>query len=339
MSEITMSPGTISEQTLKKALIKSGKDSDIQFVGLDDEFGFTCTQCGACCMNREDIMITPLDVYNGAKYLGITPYEFLQKYTYGTVGGNTKLPMIILEIKDNGFCSLLEEDPGKPGKFRCSIHDAKPGICSNHPIGVAYQLDKTNAELSSLQYVMVEQCPNSVSMEMHKVRDWVKKYIDNEEDVKLALSMQVAPVEYLDTRQFYSLLQSAIHTFSIAEKMEEMIQKIAKEESIADSPPPILQKAKNLYQDAQHIFNEYMNLIFGLYYNYDTDLPFGPQATHNLEGVRQCLEVIVDIYEILKAEMAQTLQIDIEDLISKDDVSDDFLTIHTEEVKDERLPS
>ena len=41
---------------------------------LDDTFQFQCDQCGKCCINREDILMSPLDMYNAAKAqeLGIT---------------------------------------------------------------------------------------------------------------------------------------------------------------------------------------------------------------------------------------------------------------------------
>ena len=29
----------------------------------DDPFRFHCTQCGKCCINREDILLTPLDLF------------------------------------------------------------------------------------------------------------------------------------------------------------------------------------------------------------------------------------------------------------------------------------
>ena len=33
-------------------------------IGLDDPFKFHCTMCGKCCINREDILLTPRDIYN-----------------------------------------------------------------------------------------------------------------------------------------------------------------------------------------------------------------------------------------------------------------------------------
>lgn len=31
-------------------------------IGLDDTFTFHCTQCGKCCIHREDILLSPKDL-------------------------------------------------------------------------------------------------------------------------------------------------------------------------------------------------------------------------------------------------------------------------------------
>ena len=124
-----------NEEKLK--LLKEAIGSnDLEFIGIDDSFGFECKQCGKCCMNREDIILNPFDVYNGAKHLGIDVFEFIKKYTYSTLGGQSKIPMLLLKTLSNGFCPLLKFDIKDGGKFKCIIHDAKPNACANHPIGV-----------------------------------------------------------------------------------------------------------------------------------------------------------------------------------------------------------
>lgn len=36
-------------------------------LGPDDTFTFHCTQCGKCCIHREDILLSPKDLFNIAK--------------------------------------------------------------------------------------------------------------------------------------------------------------------------------------------------------------------------------------------------------------------------------
>lgn len=38
-------------------------------IGLDEPFKFHCTMCGKCCIDREDILLTPRDIYNMSKSL------------------------------------------------------------------------------------------------------------------------------------------------------------------------------------------------------------------------------------------------------------------------------
>ena len=47
-------------------------------LGLDDTFKFHCTMCGRCCINREDILLPPRDLYAMAKELNFTSKEFFR---------------------------------------------------------------------------------------------------------------------------------------------------------------------------------------------------------------------------------------------------------------------
>ena len=49
-------------------LIKELKEQlGYEEIGLDDTFTFHCTQCGKCCIHREDILLSPKDLFNIAK--------------------------------------------------------------------------------------------------------------------------------------------------------------------------------------------------------------------------------------------------------------------------------
>ena len=52
----------ISEE-LKKIREFTG-DDELTIVDLDDSFGFKCQQCGKCCMNRNDIILNPFDIFS-----------------------------------------------------------------------------------------------------------------------------------------------------------------------------------------------------------------------------------------------------------------------------------
>ena len=56
------------------------QNRDKMLIGIDDTFQFNCNQCGKCCMNREDILCTPKDVFRISKKLGISTYDFIKRY-------------------------------------------------------------------------------------------------------------------------------------------------------------------------------------------------------------------------------------------------------------------
>ena len=61
-------------------------------LGLDDSFQFHCTACGKCCINREDILLTPRDLYNASKALNMPPVEFVEAYCECYIGQDSRIP-------------------------------------------------------------------------------------------------------------------------------------------------------------------------------------------------------------------------------------------------------
>ena len=62
-------------------------------LGLDDSFQFHCTACGNCCIGREDILLTPRDLYNASKALNLAPTEFVETYCECYIGQDSRIPM------------------------------------------------------------------------------------------------------------------------------------------------------------------------------------------------------------------------------------------------------
>ena len=75
------------------------KDLEARTIGLDDTFKFHCTACGKCCINREDILLNPRDLYRIAKHLSCTPLDVYQNYCESYIGSNTHVPIIRLKPK------------------------------------------------------------------------------------------------------------------------------------------------------------------------------------------------------------------------------------------------
>lgn len=84
---------------------------------------FECRQCGACCRAVGDVRLLPEDIEVLATHLGLSLYEFTEKYTRLTadraglvLAGDAKAP-----------CLFLDESN------RCRVHEAKPWQCRVYP--------------------------------------------------------------------------------------------------------------------------------------------------------------------------------------------------------------
>lgn len=62
------------DEVIKEAI----KGYGAKIVELEDRFEFHCTQCGKCCTNREDILLTPRDLFRAAKELNMAVKDFSQ---------------------------------------------------------------------------------------------------------------------------------------------------------------------------------------------------------------------------------------------------------------------
>jgi Fe-S-cluster containining protein len=87
---------------------------------LDDTFDFKCTKCGKCCKNRDDLILTPYDIFRLAKHLQIRPRKVIRKYCEVYIGANSRLPIVrMLPRASDGACPFLR-------RKKCSVHEAKP---------------------------------------------------------------------------------------------------------------------------------------------------------------------------------------------------------------------
>lgn len=132
-------------------------------VNLDDTFNFKCRQCGKCCHNRDDLILTAYDIFRIAGLLGITPIEVIEKNCEVYIGDNSHIPVVRVKPKPhNEVCPFLRNG-------KCSVHTAKPIVCAVFPLGRAYSSD--NEELYFLQNV---SCGDKGKP--HTVREWLQKF-------------------------------------------------------------------------------------------------------------------------------------------------------------------
>ena len=138
---------------------------------LDDTFQFQCDQCGKCCINREDILMSPLDMYNAAKALNLTIPEFFDRYCESYIGPSSRLPLVRL-LPRGVFkkCPLLKDK-------KCTIHTSKPAVCATFPLGRCIEYDVTDRSkplsTENIQYFF--ESPNCGTTDVtHTVREWLE---------------------------------------------------------------------------------------------------------------------------------------------------------------------
>lgn len=143
-------------------------------IGADDKFMFNCTMCGKCCKDRDDILLTPKDLFYMSRELGIRINEFINKYCDVYVGSSSKLPLVRLQPQGGmRICPMLKNN-------KCSVHNVKPVVCAMFPIGRALRLDKDNIaekELTTADINFIFQNPGCGNKSMiHTVREWLGQF-------------------------------------------------------------------------------------------------------------------------------------------------------------------
>ena len=129
---------------------------------LDDKLLFGCKACGKCCLNRHDILLTPYDIFNIAKYFNRKTEYVINRYCELYIGQDSKLPIARLNpVPPTSACPFLREK-------KCRIHLAKPIVCRVFPLGRLI-----NAEGTQVEFVDAGVCPENPPLREFSVRDWI----------------------------------------------------------------------------------------------------------------------------------------------------------------------
>lgn len=97
-------------------------------MGLDDTFAFHCTACGKCCKHRDDVLLTPYDLFRIARYFRHTPAEIIESYCEPYVGSISHCPVVrIKPVLPENACPFLRNK-------KCVVHKDKPMVCAVFPL-------------------------------------------------------------------------------------------------------------------------------------------------------------------------------------------------------------
>lgn len=146
-----------------KRLAEKIEKGEIPFLEENDRFEFACDQCGKCCRDRSDIILSPLDVFHLSKATGMTGKQILDRYGDRYIGPQSSLPIVRLKYREeeNGHttCYFLGK---KEGKYYCRVHEHKPTVCRTYPLGKlhAHKKDDENVCFKP-KYFLQEYDPTS----------------------------------------------------------------------------------------------------------------------------------------------------------------------------------
>ena len=140
-------------------------------IGLDDTFKFNCTMCGKCCKDREDILLTPRDVFHIAKQVDMLIGDFVKKYCDVYVGESSRIPIVrLLPTGIDKRCPFLRGT-------RCSVNSVKPTVCALFPLGRCLTIDssKNRTEFTVGDIIYINQDPHcGDNRKTHTVREWLE---------------------------------------------------------------------------------------------------------------------------------------------------------------------
>ena len=136
-------------------------------LNADDKFLFRCKQCGGCCRDRNDILLSPFDIYRMAKQIDKLPEDVIYDYGHVYIGQTSKIPLVSLKMRaDNNECPFLKNG-------RCKIHKGKPAACALFPLGrFAARKDENNVRIS---YIL-QPVDCGARDEEHTVREWMRGF-------------------------------------------------------------------------------------------------------------------------------------------------------------------
>ena len=133
-------------------------------LNREDTFRFRCTECGKCCKNREDILLSPYDLNRMARHLGIEMGQVIQDYCIWYAGQSSMLPVVTMRMRGpEKRCPFLK------GK-KCGIHAAKPTVCALFPLG------RVGSENDEQVHYMMQKVDCGAADEEHSVQEWLAGY-------------------------------------------------------------------------------------------------------------------------------------------------------------------
>lgn len=182
-------------------MVKKQYGPNTTILDTDEKFKFTCVACGDCCKNRtgqNSIILSPYDIFNLKKNLGLSLSELYKKHLVFNIGSSSGMPMFYLgektTIRNESLCTFLKKEGTN---YKCSVHKFKPVVCSVYPLGRVVSVDLKSKE-KQLEYIFLGgECSNKNKENIHynTINEWVN---DKEITEKIFIDFSDAITSLLD---------------------------------------------------------------------------------------------------------------------------------------------
>ena len=114
-------------------------------------------------------MLTPLDVLQLSRSLGISTSEFLDKHALTPITKDLQLPVVLLRMEDTEQkqCPFL-------GEGGCSVYDARPWSCRMYPLGMALPPARAGVEPEPIFFLFEDDfCDGRTEATEWSVEEWL----------------------------------------------------------------------------------------------------------------------------------------------------------------------
>jgi uncharacterized protein len=125
----------MSEEKKDQAVELPYSLKDKRQIGPEETFRFGCHKGLSCftdCCADVNILLTPHDVLQLSRKLGITTTDFLNQYTLTPLTKDLQLPVVVLR---------MNQEPDKKCPFvggdGCTVYESRPWSCRMYPLGMA----------------------------------------------------------------------------------------------------------------------------------------------------------------------------------------------------------
>jgi len=128
-----------NEENNAKAKTLFGKEKNPSSIEpkkltLDSPLKFRChpgVRCFTACCGGIKIVLTPYDILQLTKRLGIPAHEFLHKFTLPTYLEKTDMPGVMIKLREeDNKCPFVTPEG-------CTVYTDRPTACRYYPVGMA----------------------------------------------------------------------------------------------------------------------------------------------------------------------------------------------------------